>query len=118
MLVYTNDPEFLKLDEDIEHLARVLFYLQLTQTVMVLFSTFVDYYKFEGPNTWIAYNKTMPYVHFVFVRAIFYVFPFIYIGIYIYAVFTTEMKSSYLNAYFALQMFTAFPLIYWYDNTI
>ena len=118
MLIFTGDEEYLKLNEDVQHIAHVMFYLQLIQTIFCFFCTFVEYYKFDGPNSWMRYNKIMPYFHFCFTRAIFYVFPFIYIGLYIYGIITTDLKSSYLGPYFALQVFTSFPLIYWYDNTI
>lgn len=77
MLVYSNDPEFLKLDEDLQNIAHYLFYMQLSQTFLQFFVTFVPYYKFAGTTSWARYNRIMPYFHYWFLLVIFYVYPFL-----------------------------------------
>ena len=60
----------------------------------------------------------MPYFHFFATFAIFYIFPFIFVGINIWAAITTDLNKSWLGPYFALFTIVALPLIFWYDNTI
>ena len=60
----------------------------------------------------------MPYFHFFATFAIFYIFPFIFVAINIWAIITTDINKSWLGPYFALFTIVALPLIFWYDNTI
>ena len=60
----------------------------------------------------------MPYFHYFATFSLFYVFPFIYVGVNIWAVVTTDINKSWLGPYLGLFTIVAFPLIFWYDNTI
>ena len=60
----------------------------------------------------------MPYFHFYATFSVFYIFPFVFVLINVWAVITTDLNKSWLGPYFALFTIVALPLIFWYDNTI
>ena len=85
---------------------------------MIFFVSFVPYAVVRQFENWITYNDYMRYVHYFTTFGIFYILPVLYILLNIYALFTTELSSTWLGAYFALFSFTSMPLLFWYDNTI
>ena len=107
-----------ELPDDIKECCWYLLYLQVSQTVMIFFVTFVPYNIVRQFESWITYNDYMRYVHYYATFGIFYIFPPLYILLNIYALFATELSSTWLGAYFALFSFISFPLLFWYDNTI
>ena len=118
MLVFSHDPEFDALSDEIKQMTKIFFYLQVVQTIICVLLPFVPYYVFSPPEDWRRYNKRMPYIHYYAVIVIFYGFPFVYIGLYIYSLFSTNIGSTFLGPYFALFSFVALPLMFWYDQTI
>lgn len=118
MLIFSHDPAFDALSDDIKDIAMIFFYLQVVQTLICVLLVFVPNYVFDPPTDWRGYNTTVPYIHYYSVIVIFYGFPFVYIGLYVYSLFTTDVISTFLGPYFALFLFVALPLMFWYDNTI
>ena len=109
---------FLKLDDNIKFFMRILFYAQLTQTLMAYWCAFVRFNIFRGRDTPHLYNKYMPYFHYTFQWIIFYIIPLCLFIWYPCARIFTNIKDTPLAAYFEMQLIVAWPLFYWYDSCI
>ena len=118
MIVFRDDAAYTSLSDDIKQYCWYLLYVQASQTFIIFFVTFTPYNIVRQFENWTTYNNYMRYVHYWATFVIFYIFPMLYIVLNLSAIFTTDLNSTWLGAYFALFSFTSMPLIFWYDNTI
>jgi hypothetical protein len=114
----TVEEHFTLLEEETQLFANIMWWMQCTQVCIAFYVTFVPFYLFRGPDTPHCFNKYMGYGHVTLTILLFQGFPILSLGWYCAARYMTDVSETYLNSYFALYLFQAFPLILWYDHTI